>query len=188
MNNKQITAIDLNHDNYKFLLEEFSEETIEKRFETIYNFINAYIESNNLQDKVFVSINLLNNMIVDYFSDIYRLKGFQDIELTNLEKIYSYTAYWLLRRKVIQLKHTETDDELSFVNEEMVVTYLFSFLFDTSNFIVDSQKEIFAEFQKNFLYSFIYRNYSPQTIESLIYAFKAGRAYQYSIDFAESVK
>lgn len=188
MDIKQVIAENLNHDNYKFLIKEFTSETIEKRFEAIYNFINTYIESNNLQDQVFISIDLLNNMVLDYFSDIYRIKEFQDIELTNLAKIYSYTSYWLLRRKVIQQKKEDTNDKLSFVNEEMVATYIFSFLFETNVFIVDSQQEKFTEFQKNLLYSFIYRNYSPQSIESLIYAFQAGMAYQYSIDFAESVK
>lgn len=187
MDIKKVFAKNLNHDNYKFLVDEFSSETIENRFEAIYNFLNLYIESNNLKDQVFISIDLLNNMVLDYFSDIHRIKEFQDIELTNLAKIYSYTAYWLLRRKVIQLKHEDTNDKLSFVNEEMVATYIFSFLFETNVFIVESQKEYFEEFQKNILYSFIYRPFTPQSIESIIYAFQAGRAYQYSIDFVESV-
>ena len=188
MNIKQILAEDLNHGNYAFLIKEFTAETIERRFEAIYDFISAYIESNNLQDEVTISLDLLNNVVIDYFSDIYRIKEFQDIELTNLPKIYAYTSYWLLRRKVIQLKIEDSNDRLSFVNEEMVATYIFSFLTETNVFIVDSQQDKFTEFQKNLLYTFIYRTYSPQTIESLIYAFQAGMAYQYSIDFAESAK
>lgn len=188
MDIKQVTADMLEHGNYKFLFNEFEKETIEHRFETIYNFIDSYIEANNLQDEVFISVDLLNNMIIDYFSDIYRIKEFQNIERTNFAKIYSYTAYWLLRRKVIQLKKENTNDKLSFVNEEMVASYVFSYLFETNVFILDSQQNDFAEFQKNFLYSLIYRTYSPQSIESVIYAFKAGRSYQYSVDFAESIK
>lgn len=188
MDIKQVTVDVLNHGNYKFLVEEFTKETIENRFKTIYNFINSFIENNHLQEDVIISVDLLNNMIIDYFSDIYRIKEFQDIERTNFAKIYSYTAYWLLRRKVIQLKKEVYEDKLSFVNEEMVTTYICSYLFETNVFILDSQQEQFAEFQKNLLYSLIYRTYSPQSIESMIYAFKAGMSYQYSIDFAESVK
>lgn len=188
MNINQILAENLNHGNYAFLIKEFTAETIERRFKAIYDFISAYIESNDLQDKVTISLDLLNNVVLDYFSDIYRIKEFQDIELTNLPKIYAYTSYWLLRRKVIQLKIEDSNDRLSFVNEEMVATYIFSFLTETNVFIVDSQQDKFTEFQKNLLYTFIYRTYSPQTIESLIYAFQAGMAYQYSIDFAESAK
>lgn len=188
MDIKQVTADILEHGDYKFLLTAFAKETIENRFKTIFNFIETFIEAKNLQEDVFISVDLLNNAIIDYFSDIYRIKEFQNIERTNLAKIYSYTAYWLLRRKVIQLKKEVSDDKLSFINEEMVASYIFSYLFETNVFILDSQQNDFAEFQKNFLYSLIYRTYSPQSIESLIYAFKAGMSYQYSIDFAEVIK
>jgi len=188
MDIKRVLAEELNHDNYKFLIQKFTKETIEKRFEFIYNFLNIFIESNNLQDEVSISLDLLNSVVIDYFSDIHRIKEFQDIKLTNQAKIYAYTAYWLLRRKVLQLKCEDTNDKLTFINEEMVATYILSYLLETDVFIVDSQKEDFSEFQKNLLYSFIYRNYSPQSIESLIYAFKAGMAYQYSIDFKGSIK
>lgn len=187
MNINTVIAEDLNHGDYKFLIEKFSKPVIENRYKTIYDFISTYIESNELQEKVLISLDLLNNAVIDYFTDIYRLKEFQDIDLTNMAKIYSYTAYWLLRRKVIQIKAENATEDLSFVNEEMVATYIFSFLFDTNVYIVDSKENDFKEFQKNLLYSFIYRNYSPQSIESLIYSFKAGMAYQYSIDFKESI-
>lgn len=188
INNINIDSNILNHGNYKFLIKKFGKETIEQRFESIYKFICEFIESKDIIDDVIISVDLVNNVVLDYFTDIYRLKDFQDIELVNYAKIYAYTAYWLLRRKPIQIKPENSDDKLSFINEEMVVTYLFSYLFGSDVYIVQSKLETFTEFQKNLLYSFIYRNYSPQFIETMIYSIEAGKAYQYSIDYKSSIE
>lgn len=176
----------LNHGDYTFLYKIFDKKIIESRFETIYSFLEDFINNRNIADKVIISRDLVYNAVLDYFTDISRIKKFQDIEKVNSAKIYAYSSYWLLRRKPIQIKEEYTSDELSFINEEMVTTYIFGYLFDVNTFIVKSEQDNFDEFEKNVLYSFIYRNYTPQTIESLIYAFQAGKAYQYSVDYSDS--
>ena len=46
--------------------------------------------------------------------------------------------------------------------------------------IVSSKREEFSSFIENLLYVLKYRHYNAQNIESMILAFMAGRAYQYS--------
>ena len=173
------------HGNYQFLIECFGENVLESRYNTILSYLEDYIQIKGLEDDVLISEPLLNNLVVDYFVDIYRLKDFQDIQKVNDAKIYAYTAYWLLRRKPLQLAKTDLKNKFAFINEEMVAAYLYSFLYsEPGNVAIISLKEKeFNEFENNLLYTFMYRDYSPKMIESLIYAFQAGRAYQYSVDF-----
>lgn len=175
----------LAHGNYQFLIDYFGEEVLKARYETVYAYLDEFIESRGLQDEVFISENILDNIIVDYFVDIYRIKTFQNIDDVNETKIYAYTAYWLLRRKPLQLKKTDSDNQLCFINEQMAAEFIYSFIFSQPSNValVPEKKEQFNEFENNLLYSFIYRMYNPQMLETLIYAFTAGRAYQYSIDF-----
>lgn len=42
------------------------------------------------------------NVLIDYYSDIYRLKEFHDIELVRTEKIIAYTVAWIIKRKPLQ--------------------------------------------------------------------------------------
>lgn len=173
------------HGNYQFLIEYFGEDVLESRYNTIFSYLEDYIQVKELEDEVSISKPLLNNLVVDYFVDIYRLKDFQDIQKVNDAKIYAYTAYWLLRRKPLQLVKADLKNEFAFINEEMVVAYLYSFLYSEPNnvAIISLKEKEFKEFENNLLYTFMYRDYSPKMIESLIYAFQAGRAYQYSVDF-----
>ena len=175
------------HGDYQFLIDYYGEEFLQKRYDTIKKDLEEYISINGLENKVIISEPLLCNLVIDYFVDIFRLKNFQGIELVNDQKIYAYTAYWMLRRKPLQLIEPDSANDLGFVNEEMVVSYLYSYLYlePKGVSIVSSKTDDFNEFENNLLYTFMYRDYSPKMIESLIYAFNAGRAYQYSVDFGK---
>ena len=175
------------HGDYQFLIDYYGEDFLQKRYDTIKKYLEDYINIKGLVNKVIISEPLLCNLVVDYFVDIFRLKDFQDIELVNDQKIYAYTAYWMLRRKPLQLIEPDSVNDLGFVNEEMVASYLYSYLYlePKGVSIVSSKTDDFNEFENNLLYTFMYRDYSPKMIESLIYAFKAGRAYQYSVDFGK---
>ena len=175
------------HGDYQFLIDYYGEEFLQKRYDTIKKYLEEYISINGLGNKVIISEPLLCNLVIDYFVDIFRLKNFQGIELVNDQKIYAYTAYWMLRRKPLQLIEPDSANDLGFVNEEMVVSYLYSYLYlePKGVSIVSSKTDDFNEFENNLLYTFMYRDYSPKMIESLIYAFNAGRAYQYSVDFGK---
>ncbi len=170
-------------DSYDFIVEHFTQERIEKRFAWLYDMMQDYIEMEELQDDVYVSEDLLNHVIIDYFVDIYRLKEFQEIEKVNDSKIYAYTIFWLLRHKPIQIKE-ENAEETVFINEQFASEMLKGYLFrQPENVAVSNlKKEAVDNFTATLLYYFKYRDYSAKSIEMIILAFEAGRGYQYSAD------
>lgn len=170
---------------YGFILENVGEFELNTRYNTIYEFLKNYIQTMGLESDVIISRPLLDNMVIDYFVDIHRIKTFQDIDNINDAKILAYTAYWLLRRKPLQLVKEEADNDLCFINERMVAAYIYSSLFSNPRniSIVEEKQEAFQEFEKHLLYSFMFRDIKPKMIEIIIYAFQAGRSYQYSVDF-----
>ena len=173
------------HGNYNYIVEYYGENLLNSRYSTIIQYLEEFIRSRKLENNVIISQSVVDNLVIDYFVDIYRVKGFQDITCINDAKIYAYTAYWMLRRKPLQLINAEANADLSFINEEMVAAYLYGFLFSNPEnvSIVAAKTDEFEEFEKNLLYSFMYRDITPKMIELMIYAFQAGRVYQYSVDF-----
>lgn len=171
---------------YKYLLEEFGEEKIKKRYETIYCYLEDYINRHGLNEDVIISEGLLNQMILDYFVDIYRLKEFHDINKINSTKIHAYSAYWLLRRKPIQIIRPEkVSPEYVFVNERFVCGYLMRFLteLDYHVAILKERKQQYVEFIDNLMYFCQYRVNTPQMLETMLMSFQAGRSIQFSVDY-----
>ena len=172
-------------DTYNFIIDHFGEDKIVSRYQWIYDLMEDYINAEELQEKVYISEDILNHVIIDYFVDTYRLKDFQDIKYTHDSKIYAYMIYWLLRHKPLQIKR-EDAEELVFVNEKFAAEILYAYLFKEPNnvSILNSQKESMENFTETLFYFFKYRDYSAKNIEMIILAFLAGRAYQYSVDNA----
>lgn len=170
---------------YSYLLEEFGEEKIKGRFQALYEYLCVFIEEHHLEDKVYICVELLEQMLVDYFVDIYRLKKFHHIKKINDNKIHAFTAYWLANEKVIQIKENVKDKELTSVNEWMVVTYLTSYLFKEQGKSIVINKESEAaliELKDNLIYSLRYRQFTPYMLETILIAFAAGAGWQYSLD------
>lgn len=175
---------------YDYLLEEFEEKKIEERFESLYEYLCDFVEENNLEGKVYVSIELLEQVVVDYFVDVYRLKKFHHIEKINDNKIHAYTAYWLANEKVLQIVPSDScDKRLTAVNEWMVTSYLVSYLFGEdgkSTVINEKNSKTIQEFKENLQYSLRYRQYTPYMLETVLIAFSAGACWQYSLDYKDA--
>ena len=106
---------------YSDILSAFGKEKIEKRYEILQEYLSAFIKRHKYEDKVNIAESVLNQAVVDYFADIHRLKNFHHIEAINYLKIHAYTAYWILRRKPLQIIADDPKDvELAFVNERFV--------------------------------------------------------------------
>lgn len=90
--------------NYDELVETVGEDTIRRRIEQIALEMKKFLENWNLEDLVYINEMLLTHAIMDYFSDIQRLKDYQKIEHINEVKIKAYETFWLLKRKPLQLK------------------------------------------------------------------------------------
>ena len=80
-------------DNYQYLVERFGEERISSRYEWLYGMMEDFVEFSQNTDRVIISSDILNHVIVDYFVDIDRLKDFQRIEKVHDSKIYAYLCF-----------------------------------------------------------------------------------------------
>lgn len=165
--------------NYQDLIAEFGQQKLEKRYQVIYDYMKSFIERKGYVDRVTISQSLLNQMIVDYFTDIHRLKDFHAIAYVNYIKIHAYSAYWLLRRKPIQIIQDDSDNlELTFINEAFIVSYIMNFLHENDKdvYILEEDRENYLEFVKNLEYSLKYRAITAQMLETMMEAFIAGRS------------
>lgn len=100
-------------------------EKFKKRYESLYNQMQIYIEKSGLSSHVKVNEIMLGYALVDYFEDIERLKNFHRVEHINSIKLTAYTVYWLLRRKPIQI--LSNDKDLLYVNERFALAWLWDF-------------------------------------------------------------
>ena len=75
-------------ENYQFLTQYFEVSKLHDRYETLHADIIRAIENIKLDDKAYIDEESLQTIILDYFSDIARLKDFHSIELANTDKIY----------------------------------------------------------------------------------------------------
>lgn len=164
-------------------------ERVESRFNQIKKEIDLFLEKGNYSEYAECNDVLLGYAIIDYFTDNARLKEFHKITHTNSAKIYSYTAYWLLREKPIQIiKNEEFNRDENFaankansilyLNEKFVASYILSnILSDLNvnlNYIDSSEnlKDSIGDFANLLVYNFKYRSFNPQSLELMITAFK----------------
>lgn len=174
---------------YSELISAFGENKIEKRYSTLYEYLESFIKKHNYTKIVTIAESVLNQVVVDYFADIYRLKEFHKIEHINFLKIHSYTAYWLLKRKPIQIiQDNDEDIELAFVNENFVTSYLLQFLYDERDdvIILPEDRQDYIEFVENLKYYLRYRIVTAQMIETMLEAYKAGIAFHKAVDYIET--
>ena len=149
----------------------------EKRYEALYNQMYSYIEKSGYSNAVKINDIILGFMLVDYFTDIERLKEFHGVNHINSIKLISYTVYWLLRRKPIQI--IKSDKTLQYVNERFALALILEFLSskDKQHIAIRTNAGLKA-FRELVFYFFKFRQFNAQDIELMITAFFAGQIYQ----------
>ncbi|EMO20752.1 hypothetical protein LEP1GSC168_0015 [Leptospira santarosai str. HAI134] len=154
----------------------------------------TFIKSRNLEGKVFVSELLIQEILLDYFSDIKRLKDFHQIEKTNSQKIASFTTYWVFRRKPLQIKNDlieevaqEKKEFLKQVNEWFACALYLAILYDRSKTPSDTGPA-YRRFIKNFNYFLIYRYVSPQALELVADALETESMYPIGTDVIDKIE
>ncbi len=149
----------------------------EKRYEGLYNQMYSYIEKSGYSNAVKINDIILGFMLVDYFTDIERLKEFHGVNHINSIKLISYTVYWLLRRKPIQI--IKSDKKLQYVNERFALALILEFLSskDKQHIAIRTNAGLKA-FRELLFYFFKFRQFNAQDIELMITAFFAGQIYQ----------
>ncbi len=175
---------------YSDILADFGKDKIEQRYEALYEYLNAFIKRHKYEEKVIIAESVLNQAVVDYFADVHRLKTFHHIEAINYLKIHAYTAYWVLRRKPLQIVIDDPEDiDRAFVNEDFVASYLLQYLRgkNTDVIILKSERVTYLEFVKNLEYYLRYRMVTPQMLETMLESYKAGEAFQKSVASASDM-
>jgi len=169
----------MNHDfnfdeSYEYLLNIFTEDVIYSRFENILTQIQDVLEGMRILDKVEVNIDLLGLAVLDYFEDIARIKNFQRIPRTNVDKIYSYGVYWLLRRNPIQILDQSLEKEFLHINEKVCVLITIPKMLEEMQITTIGNKERIFNYLQLMYYNFKYRTYTQQSLEFMIEAFFCG--------------
>lgn len=170
---------------YEDLVNEFGENKIKERYIKTYECLESFIERNNYKENLEIVPSVLNQVIIDYFVDIYRLKDFHKIDHANFLKIHAYMGYWINRRKPLQIIKDDVNKvNLAFANESFVALYLIRYTrgdeIDVK--LLDEVKQDYFEFYENLEYFLRYRTVTPQMLETMLEAFNAGKAFQKSAD------
>jgi hypothetical protein len=163
---------------YQFLLQCFPGNIISMRFKALWDDTYSVIKNFGLKDKLCIDKESFANVILDYFTDVARLKDFQDIKRTNTDKIYGYELFWFLRRHPIQL--LKEDPNLYDINEKIALNVFLPRILAEAGLPCDNknQSKEFQEKLNTFIdllfYNMKYRTYTQQSLELMIEAFLCG--------------
>ena len=141
----------------------YDEYTIPCRIAYLKYLITQFIKLYDLGEIAVINYNLICGLVVDYYADIVRLKDFHNIEYTNFEKIIAYTAYWLHRRKPIQLISNRPNDLYTYINEMFIA----SFVTDGISNLINSNFSS-AKIRDFLFYHLKYRLVDAQNLEMMI--------------------
>lgn len=161
--------------NYSEMVKNIGEDKFLSRFEDLLKTAQEFIVSAGYAETVYCNERILMQVLLDYFSDIERLKDFHDIDKIRTEKIFAYTISWIIRRKPLQFTQNTFEEKDIFVNERFA-TYLLlnECLCCGSENINPEYSENLEEYVNLLFYYFKYRHCNPQVIELLISSFKMG--------------
>lgn len=162
---------------YSEIVDYFGEGKVADRYRFLYDKIKEYIRERNQEGKLIIQEGILQQMVMDYFADIYRLKEFHKIDKADIKKILAYEAYWILRRKPIQIAPGITDSRLVFANEGFVTVFLAHELLypEEAEPLSPEEEENFLEFLRHLNYHLKYRSIDKQSLEVVLYAYETGK-------------
>lgn len=162
---------------YSDVIDYFGETKIADRYKYLYDHMQEYIKARNLEEKLSVHEGILQQVIMDYFVDIYRLKEFHKIDNVDMPKILAYEAYWILRRKPLQIASGELNSRLVFANEGFVTTlFAHEFLLpDAREPMNPDEEETLLEYLRHLNYHLKYRAVDKQALELMLYAYRTGQ-------------
>ena len=158
---------------YDDLVKEFTIEKLEERFVTLLTASTEFINKMGYAESVKVEEITLLCTILDYYSDISRLKAFHNITHVHETKVISYEAYWLLKRKPFQVLNN--DINVLYINEKFVLSRIIHCICqDNNESVLTLNNEKLSFFTDTLFYFLKYRSLDAQTIELLILSFNAG--------------
>lgn len=162
-------------DTYSDLLEIIGEKKIRDRVNELIDTARNLIKEMELEEYAECSERIMLQVVLDYFSDIIRLKDFHGIEHVRQEKITAYQIAWIIKRKPIQfIKEVDTQSDIN-INERLAgILYMNDLLKSGELYVSGEDIEKFNYFLDLFFYYLKYRECNPQVLELSIEAFKMG--------------
>lgn len=162
---------------YEPIIREFTAEKIKSKYENIHQEMDIFISDYSLGDKLKIDEVALTHAILDYYTDISRLKKLHEITNVNDIKVCAYECYWLMRRHAIQIVcNPDNEEKIVFANEKFVFSKVAQFLLkEHVNTDVDSEcrKNVMGFF--DMLYYYLkYRECNAQMLEMFLISFQAG--------------
>jgi len=160
---------------YQFLLKYFPANKISLRFAALWNDVVTVLVKMGLANKVCINEESFQMFIIDYFTDIARLKDFQDITRVNVSKIYGYELYWFLRRHPVQL--LDPLDKNFDVNEKVAIGVFTPKILAEAGIPCangkqnQNMRERLSVFLNLLFYNIKYRTYTQHSLELMIEAF-----------------
>lgn len=153
------------------------EHDIPGRFKTTMERMQYIIRSIGLENNLRIDEDKLGRAIIDYYEDIDRLKGFEEIERVNVEKIYAHSIFWLLRRSPIVVEHSVPGDErLLFINEIVCAGMLLRLMCSEAGVKPEIGNERTKIFYHLLYYNFKYREYTQHSLELVVESFLFGHS------------
>lgn len=172
--------ISILYDDYLDIVLEFGKDRIQERFQDLCVAYNKFIDERKLNKSVRLNSYTLMHAVLDYFTDISRLKKFHKIKRTNSFKIIAYELSWLIRRKPLQILEDEKE-ELVYINEKFILSYVMSYFtqlvgFDFYDKLEENNRKAIDGYIDSFYYYLKYRNCNSQALEFALLSFGAGVA------------
>lgn len=171
---KNIEALYLS---YEEIILEFTEAEIRSRYQNIYQEIENFRLAYSLEEKLRIDEVALMHAILDYFTDISRLKKLHNIKNVNEIKVCAYENFWLLRRHPIQIiSNPDNEEKIVFANEKFVFSRISQFLMGdhVNDDINSAYRKSIVNFFDMLYYYLKYRNCSAQMLELFLISFQAG--------------
>ncbi len=171
---------------YVELIKEIGKKEFVSRFAELQKQIDeflaaaGYLNADGDEGSAECNDRILYHVLLDYYADIQRLKEFHAIKYTKSDKNIAYLAYWILKRKPIQVTNAVEEDKDIFINERFVcyvITYecLQQKKQDAGFCKLDEQQSLkYDKYIDLLLYFLKYRECSAQMLELLIETFKMG--------------
>jgi len=152
----------------------YTDEYILTRFRDLLRYLQKFINERKITQDIKIDMDLLKKAVLDYFIDTVRIKEFHNIINTRTEKIYGYTAYWLLKRKPIQVTNKFLGS--LYINESFVASYMINGMFSEKKLTCKKNlnRAALDEFLILLIYNLKYRQVSQQSLELMIKAFYSG--------------
>ena len=179
MNEPEKIHIEAYYIEYAEVIEKFTSKRIEARYHRLLVAAQEFIQGMGFNDHVVCNETSLMLAVLNYYTDIMRLKDFHKIDHTNDLKIVAYETSWLLRRKPLQIKDS-IDQKYAFCNEQFAFSQIMYQLNknEAEKGIEALGHEDLKFFSNMLFYHLKYRSYDPQTLELMLVSFLAGRKYQ----------